>query len=188
MQDPRWDVLSYWNPAKVLRGLDRLFDSVGLRRFRHPGDLLLSRQVRQIAEDRRCALFLFGAGQVLRRRILFAPCECRDYDYVGAYEINGRVYRFPIQLKQLVPNRLNASTDLQREVAKLKKYGTSPDLVVAIHINRQIHLQPQLLDLSGVKVKELWLFGQFGARKRTWLLIGNLMSAPRAYFFDLLLT
>ena len=164
VQDPRWDTLSYWNPAKVLKRLDGLFDSVGLRKYRHPGDLLLSRRVRPIAEDRRCALFLFGAGRVLRRRILISTFENRDYDYVGAYELNGTVRRFPIQLKQLVPNRLNAATNLQREVEKLKKYGTSPDLIVAMHINRQMHLQPQYLDLSGVKVKELWLFGQCGPR------------------------
>lgn len=169
----------------MLKGLDGLFDSVGLRKYKHPSDLLRSRRVRQIAEDRRCALFLFGAGQALRRRVLFAPFESRDYDYVGAYEWNGTICRFPIQLKQLVPNRLNAFTDLQREVAKLKKYGTSPDLIVAMHINRQMHLQPQYLDLSGVKVKELWLFGQFGSRKQTWLLFGNLMSNARPYCFDL---
>lgn len=164
--------------------MDSLFDTVGLRRFRHAGDLLLNRRVRQIAEDRRCALFLFGASQVLARRILFAPFESRDYDYVAAYESNGIIRRFPIQLKQLVPNRLNASTNLQSEIAKLRKYGTSPSLIVAMHINRQMHFRPQDLDVSGVKVKELWLFGQCSRSKQTWLLFGNVMSTPQPYFFD----
>ena len=186
MRDPCWAKLSYTNPTKMLIGLDDLFDSVGIKKYKHPTDILLNRRIRHIAEDRRCAIFLHGAGQALDKKILFSSYESSDYDYVGAYEQNGSIHTFPIQLKQLVPDRLNPSTTLQAEINKLKKYSGSSDLVVAIHLNRKIHLKPQDLDIEGLRIKELWLFGQFGAGKIDWLLFGNLMAAnPNEYTFQL---
>ena len=186
MQDSRWATLSYSNPTKMLLGLDELFDSAGIKKYANPGDLLLNRRVRHVAEDRRCAIFLHGAGQALRKKILFAAQESSDYDYVGAYEHNGAIHRFPIQLKQLVPDRLNSSTDLQAELDKLKKYSGLADLVVAIHINRKMHLKPQDLNIAGLKIKEIWLYGQLGKGSRDWLLFGNLMAGTQnAYTFQL---
>ena len=170
----------------MLLGLDELFDSSGIRKYKHPADMLLNRRVRDISEDRRCAIFCHGAGQVLDKNILFAPHEKSDYDYIGAYEHEGAVLRFPIQLKQLVPDRLNPSTTLQNEIDKLKKYSGSSDLVVAIHINRKVHVKPLDLDVSGLKIKEIWLFGQFDQSSQNWLLFGNLMTpSPNAYTFRL---
>ena len=186
MQDSGWSKLSYYNPTKMLVGLDELFDSSGIKKYKHPADILLNRRVRDISEDRRCAIFCHGAGQVLGKKILFASHEKSDYDYVGAYEHEGAILRFPIQLKQLVPDRLNPSTDLQAEIDKLKKYSGFSDLVVAIHINRKIHIKPLGLDISGLKIKEIWLFGQFAQNNQDWLLFGNLMTAnPNAYTFQL---
>jgi hypothetical protein len=186
MQDPQWAKLRYSNPTKMLIGLDELFASVGLKKYKNATDVLRNRRVRHISEDQRCAIFLHGAGQALGKKILFAPFENSDYDYVGAFEHNGTILRFPIQLKQLVPDRLNSSTDLQAEITKLKKYSGLADLVVAIHINRTMRLKPQELDVSGLKVKEIWLFGQLGQNSATWLLFGNLLaSISNAYKFQL---
>ena len=118
--------------------------------------------------------------------MLFSDYESSDYDYVGIYENNGAMQAFPIQLKQLVPDRLNPSTTLQAEIDKLKKYSGSSDLVVAIHVNREIHLKPQDIDIQGLKIKEIWLFGQLDLDSLDWVLIGNLMTTnPIAYIFQL---
>lgn len=186
MKNSAWASLKYVNPTKFLLGMDKMFDDLGIRKYKNPSDILLDRRVREIAEDRRCAIFCHGAGQALGTKILFASHESADYDYVGAYQHNGSIYRFPIQLKQLVPDRLNPPTSLQREIAKLRKYPDSQDLVVAIHINRKIHIKPQELDTSGLKVKEIWIYGQLQSHSDTWLLFGNLMAdEPNAYTFQL---
>jgi hypothetical protein len=171
LSDPDWETLTYWSPTKVLVGSEGLFNAVCIRKYKHPADLLLARPVRHIAENRRCAIFLHGASQALNKKILFAPYEKRDYDYVAAYEHNGSICRFPIQLKQLVPSRLNAKTDLQAELNKLAKYGRAPALVVAIHVNRRKFLMPQNLDVSKAHVKD------------TWILIGNLKTRWHRYEF-----
>ena len=111
MSESQWKSLTYYNPTKVLTGLDELFTRVGIRKYRNPGDILLKqRRLRPMSELRRCALFLHGASQALGRQILFAEHESSDYDYVATYEVNGRRHWFPVQLKQLVPSRLNPTT------------------------------------------------------------------------------
>src|SRR5690606_35509779 len=130
-------------------GMDKMFDASGITKYAHASDILLDRRVRDVSEDRRCAIFSHGAGQALGTKILFASCENSDYDYVGAYEHKGAMLAFPIQLKQLVADRLNPSTSLQNEITKLKKYSGANDLVVAIHVNLKIHFKPQDLDVSG---------------------------------------
>ena len=186
MKNPAWASLKYMNPTKLLLGMDKMFDESGIKKYRNASDILLARPVRDIAEDRRCAIFCHGAGQVLGTQILFAPLESADYDYVGAYRRNGAVHTFPIQLKQLVPDRLNSSTSLQREISKLSKYANAEDLVVAIHINRKVRIRPQELDTSGLNIKEIWLYGQLQSGANTWLLFGNLMAAElNAYTFHL---
>lgn len=186
MKNSEWTSLKYMDPTKLLVGLNELFDASGIRKYRNPSDILLDRRVREIAEDRRCAIFCHGASQVLGTKILFAPYESADYDYVGAYQHNGSVQMFPIQLKQVVPDRLNSSTCVQHEISKLKKYTDARDLVVAVHINRKVHIKPEDMDLSGLKIKELWLYGELQEDSSTWLLLGNLMAASRnAYTFQL---
>lgn len=186
MRNHAWANLKYMNPTKLLLGMDKMFDDSGIKKYDHASDILLDRRVRDIAEDRRCAIFCHGAGQALGTEILFASHESADYDYVGAYKHNGSILTFPIQLKQLVPDRLNPSTSLQRELAKLSKYTDAQDLVVAIHINRKVHIRPQDLDTSELKIKEVWLYGQLQSDANTWLLFGNLMARnPDAYTFQL---
>ena len=186
MKNPEWGSLKYMNPTKLLVGMDKMLDDFGIKKYKHASDILLDRRVRDVAEDRRCAIFCHGAGRALGTEILFAAHESADYDYVGAYKHDGAVLTFPIQLKQLVPDRLNPSTSLQREISKLSKYVDAQDLVVAIHVNRKVHIKPQELDTSGVKVKEVWLYGQLQNDATTWLLFGNLMTAePNAYTFQL---
>lgn len=181
-----WRNLTYMNPTKLLVGMSEMFDSSGLLRHPNPADLLMNRRVRAIAEDRRCAIFCHGAGQVFNTKILFAPCESSDYDYVGAYQHEGKVIEFPIQMKQLVPDRINTKTCLQTEVDKLKKYSGARDLVVAIHVNRRIHLHERDIDVSGLNIKEIWLFGKMNNGTDDWLLLGNLMADSLAeYRFQL---
>jgi hypothetical protein len=176
-----WSKLKYADPSKFLLDADTLFITSGLKRFKNSTDILLDKRLRPLYEDWRCAVFCHGAGQALGAKILFARLESADYDYVGAFEHPDGLARFPIQMKQLVPERLNDATNLQIEIDKLKKYTDAKDLVVAIHVNRKVNLRPEKLNVSGLRVKEIWLFGQL--QPNTWLLTGNLMGNPSSYKF-----
>jgi len=186
MKNSAWTSLTYMNPEELLLRTDKILDDSGIKKYKNFSDILLNRRTRNMLEDRRCATFCHGLGQILDKKILFANYESADHDYIGAYKNNGELHTFPIQLKQLVPDRLNPSTSLQNEISKLKKYTDAQDLVVAIHVNRGVHIKPNELDFSEVTAKEVWIFGQLKNDVKTWLLFGNLMTCkPNSYTFQL---
>lgn len=186
MKKYAWSKLKYMNPTEYLLGIDKVFNDSGIKKYKNASDILLDRHIRDVAEDRRCAIFCHGAGQALGAEIVFSSYENADYDYVGAYKKDGRFHPFPIQLKQVVPDRLNSSTSLQKEIDKLSKYVDSEDLTVAIHVNRKIHIKPLELGVTDVKVKEIWLFAKLYNESNTWILYGNLMAANSdVYAFQL---
>ena len=185
MQNSEWANLNYMNPTELLLGMDEMLDASGIKKYKNASDILLNRRTRDLAEDRRCAIFCHGAGQALGTDILFAPYDEPEFDYVGAYKYGNNVMTFPIEMKQLAPDRFKPLTCLQTQISKLRKYADTR-LVVAIHINRMIHIKPQELDVTGVRVKEIWLYGQLQNDAANWLLCGNLMSGnPKAYTFQL---
>lgn len=166
----------FLNPELFLVKFRELYDSLPMTRM--PRDLasLRAREVRHMGEARRCALFCYGVGQLLGVKILFADYESSDYDYVAAYERDGAVVYVPVQMKEFVPVSVNPNADLQREINKLRKYCNSPDLVVAIHLNRTGFVRLSELDLSGLPIKELWFFGAKDAQD-DWMVLGNLLKS-----------
>ncbi len=87
--------------------------------------------------------------------------EAADFDCVlrAIDHVKGVSHKL-VQLKQLPSHEVNPRADLQTLVNRLKvKYGASRDLIVAIWINRDINLVFEELDFTGLKIEQLWFFG-----------------------------
>ncbi len=113
--------------------------------------------------------------------MLYAPTEDRDYDFVTAV-VNGHIQIFtPVQIKELVPSHTGPSASVDRLLAELAKYVDSGDLVVAIHVNREMRLAFQNIPAPEAKVAEVWLFGSVTRDQSHWFLYGDL-KGERAYF------
>ncbi len=83
-----------------------------------------------------------------------------EFDCVIKAELGGdAVYRC-VQLKQLPPIEVAPEIDLQGMINRFKKsFVFSPDLIVAIWINRDMRLEFETLDFSELQIGQLWLFG-----------------------------
>src|SRR5271154_1321003 len=101
--------------------------------FKHPR-AKNSRREREIAE---ACLFFFGLSCQMQRHVWVIDHEDADYDFVAVWKNNNDEYFTPIQLKEVVPTRLNPNDSIQSRIDGLAKY-VSVDLAVAIRINRQI--------------------------------------------------
>ena len=83
-----------------------------------------------------------------------------DFDCVLKAVIHGGETAYkPVQLKQLPSHEVNARTEIQTEIDKLQKYGSSPTLVVAFWINRDTKLDLGKLNFDNLKIEQLWFFG-----------------------------
>ena len=81
-----------------------------------------------------------------------------------------------MQVKELVPERVRAIASFQEELSKLSKYADSEDLCVVFHINRELRIELEDLDLTAAKIGELWLVGSAGEDGKEWMLCGDLLS------------
>ncbi len=177
-----WSRLKYYDPAEILIKLRAIETKHPVRKLPYKVSSLRTNPLKNHGESRQCALFCYGMSQYLGLTLSYAELEEADYDFVVFCEEKNSFV--PVQMKELVPEKLNPETDLQKEINKLSKYVDSNDLCVALYLNREIKsLDVRSLDVSRVNVAELWLFGSASANQSKWKLIGNLLEQPNVYEF-----
>lgn len=179
-----WSKLNYLDPRKILLSLNTIAATYPLEECAKPTRDLRTHELRPYGESRQCAIFCFGIGEVFGLNVAYAHGEASDYDFIGTYTIEGERVFVPIQVKEFVPNELNANADLNKEIEKLSKYADSHDLCVAIHLNRAGRLDFDAIRIPELKIKELWLFGATSPDLDRWLLIGNMLKDHRVYEFQ----
>lgn len=122
-------------------------------------------------------------SSVLRAEVYLALVEDQDFDCVAQYIIEDTRYYTPIQIKEFVPEHLNPNGSLQAELEKLGKYVDSCDLVVAIYLNRQFHLEIEAIRIPEIKVAELWFFGAVAPDASQFMLWGNMLKDPASFTY-----
>lgn len=144
---------------------------------------LRSRELREYGESRQCALFCYGISQVYGYDMKYAHYEKSDYDFVAVYEHDDILNYVTIQMKELVPDKLNPRADLEDELKKLAKYTDSEDLCVAIFINKATRIEFSELVIPELSIRELWFFGAQTPDQEDWWLIGNMLRNPQMHSF-----
>jgi hypothetical protein len=174
-----WISLPYLRPAVVLDRLRRVAESGILSDLPEDVQTLRRRDLQEFLEGRQAALFCYGVGRALGVEVKFAMHERDDYDFVARYRLGDIERYIPVQLKELVPNKINKKDNLQDLLDKVaRKYPTSKDLVVAVHINRDItNLRPAELRLPRC-VGQLWLYGACDRTMQKWMIAGDLLQDP----------
>jgi hypothetical protein len=129
-------------------------------------------------ELREAAIFCYLAGQRIGTMVGLAPGEGQDFDFVAAWWTEDGGHFAPVQLKELPPKDTAPEASLQSIISDLAKYTSSPELIVAIHLNRAFTFDSTMLTIPTLLVAELWAFGAIAPDQNTWALWGNLLSAP----------
>lgn len=179
----KWKTLSYRDARADLVNLGRLQGLMDKAGTSPKLDDLRNHELKQYVEIRQAALFTYLIGETIKRdSIGYAVHEDEDYDCVIRWREPRRNCYVAVQLKEVVPTRLNPKADLHTELAKLtKKYVASPRTVIAFHFN-----QSGPLDFSDVKkpdttCSEIWLYGSLSANQSHWFLFGDLLKQPQLH-------
>lgn len=177
-----WSKLKYLDPKEILIRLRDVEKNYPLEEMPYRVATLRTKSLRVRGESRQCALFCYGMSQALGVTLGYAESEEADYDFIVCC-IDETSF-IPLQIKELVPEKVNKDTDIQKEINKLKKYVDSENLCVAIYINRlEKSLDVNLIDVTGLNIAELWLFGAASSDQSKWKIIGNLLDSPNTYEF-----
>jgi hypothetical protein len=135
--------------------------------------------------QREAALFCCGMQQHLGINEMEVACvERSDFDAVIRWEHKGERIFTPVQLKEVVPKKLNPKTTLEGEIAKLRMYITSPDLVVAILICQSGPFDFKSVEVPALPIGQLFVFGSASPDGLKWFVIGDLLRKPKLSYFD----
>lgn len=172
-----WRRLDYYDPKPVLIQLRAMETSGVLDGLPAKVKHLRTRELKPYLERRQCAIFAFLMGQVTRSLVAVAYSEKSDYDAVMRWRSGDEVRYSPVQMKELPPEMGAGIKSLQQQIDSLKiRYPRSDDLTVAIHLNRNMRVQVSELDLSGLSLGGLWLFGAEDEGATRWRVVGDLLS------------
>jgi hypothetical protein len=179
-----WKTYQYVEPRKILIGLrenERRYAGKGLDEMTLR---LRTRELRPYHEKRQALLFAYGMECGLGITVSVAFVEREDYDCIQTFQWQGERQFVPVQIKELPPADLNDKADLQAEISKLTKYSSSNDLVVAFHLNRNVRVAFDELQIPPLKLRELWFFFATSPAQGTWLMYGNALGRPRSWTYE----
>jgi len=145
---------------------------------------LRSNDLKSLREFRYAALFCYGISKYYGFPIDFVFKEASDYDFVASWQSDDQQHFAPVQMKEVVPERLNRTAALQKTIDKLTKYPSSHDLTVAILINRNRELKLEKITLPNINIAALWLFWAVSPDQSLWCLYGNMLEKPEHTYFE----
>lgn len=181
----RWSKLQFKDPTALLNALRPLQIAVALSALPAKTKALRGSKQKTHREIWQAALFSHGMSEALSFPSLeFAMVEEEDYDCVVRWIDADTENYAPVQLKEVVPAELNPAATIESEIAKLTKYATSPDLVVALFMNRAGRLYLRSIKVPTLPVGQLWLFGNRTPDQSKWMLYGDMLSSASLYEFD----
>jgi hypothetical protein len=140
---------------------------------------LRTQDLKPLRELREACLFCYGWSQIDGRDLHVAHAESQDYDAVASWFSDEQLLFAPLQIKEVVPQHLNAHTSVPAIIDKLTKYTSSQDLTVVIHLNRRTSFSLAELVVPPLKIAALWVFGALDAQQTRWMIWGNLLEAPQ---------
>lgn len=137
---------------------------------------LRTNKLKEWREAREAALFCYGMGERIGQPVYFAKSESQDYDFVATWIVGSNQHLAPVQLKEVVPTKLNPKASLESTIRTLSKYTDSEGLTVAIHLNQDTRIERENLRIPPLKLAALWIFATLKPDQSTWGLWGNFLE------------
>ena len=177
-----WSKLTFYDPEPVLRELRRLERDPALLELPDVVRRLRTNQLKTDREARDALIFAHGMAGIVGAKVLVAPGETEDCDFVAKAVVNDIEHFFGVQLKELAPADLNEHQTLEHLAKSLAKYAKS-DSTLAIHLNRRVTIS--LEDLAAIETPfaERWFFWASDPEYLTWQLFGGAPGTPVLHNF-----
>jgi hypothetical protein len=173
-----WSKLRFVDPAVVLPRLRQIQIAVTTSNLDERVKNLRTDTLRKHHEGWEAALFCYGMSKIVGVTVYVVPHEASDYDAVAMWVKDETRHFTPLQIKELVPHELNPGTDINKEIAKLKRYPVSNDTTVVLHINRAGRLELQSIEVPKLNIASLWLIGSTTPDQSKWFVAGDIMDKP----------
>jgi len=144
---------------------------------------LRTREYKKEREWRDAAMFTYLVSLVHGVEMRYLTEEAADHDFVVTWHADQHQHFCPVQLKELVPEDLNATATLDDLLHGLRKYGGTTKTVLAIKLNRRGSIELGALKVPPIPFAELWFFWAGEPSTNEWFLWGDALTRPRPWTF-----
>src|SRR5947208_3342522 len=167
----------YKSPRAWLQNLREIEQTVVRSPLPYEVRSLRTHRLRYWNETRQAALFAYGMSQRMPDfEFDFACAEGADYDAIVRWRREDEQFFTPIQMKEYVPEELNANATLEALLENLSRYPASSDLVVVVYLNRRFRLRMWPIYCPPLRLGGVYLMGAIAPNKWKWILVGNLLD------------
>jgi hypothetical protein len=173
-----WSKLNFADPAAVLPQLRQLQLEVSTSNLNEKTRNLRTNKLKPYREGWEAALFCYGMSKLIDATVYVVPYEASDYDAVAMWVKEETQHFAPIQIKELISHELNPNTDINKEIAKLKRYTASNDTTFVLHVNRPCRLELQAIEIPKLNIASLWLIGATTPDQSRWFVAGDMLNNP----------
>lgn len=172
--------LDYREPTSFLVGLRRLEIEIALSQTPDSIRHLRTNGLKSWRESREAAIFCHMMGERIGTTVYLSPVEAEDYDFVALHQLDGTTHYSKVQLKEFSSIDLPGSRSIDSLISSLGKYGSAPNLFVAVHLNRRMQIDPSEIAVpqEARGIGSLWMFGAIAPDQSRWRLWGNLLENP----------
>lgn len=177
-----WASRTFYDPEPVLRALRQFERSLSGGPIPEAVLRLRTNNLKSEREARDAALFAHGMAKVCGAKVLVAPGETEDCDFLTKIRLEGTEHLMCVQLKELAPEDVSPTQTLEALIAKLQRLPPS-DAVLAIHLNRRTTIPFEQLAAVRAPFAEVWFFWAADAALQQWRLFGDVLTSPRPYEF-----
>ncbi|MCZ4304450.1 hypothetical protein O4G98_06865 [Zoogloeaceae bacterium G21618-S1] len=174
----RFSKLGYRAPAPFLVELRRIEIELALSQTPKAIRHLRTNGLKSLRELREAAIFCHMMSERIGTIVFLSPIEEADYDFVSLHVLDGTTHYSKIQLKELTSTDCSGSRTLESLISSLSKYGSAPELCVAVHLNRRLKIDPLEVAITqeAKGIGSLWMFGAIAEDQSRWGLWGNLLE------------
>lgn len=184
IQIREWDRLKYYEPSIVLTELSTLDHLAAESSLPKNVKTLRRNDLKKYREGRDAALFCLGMSKVKGITVFFACLEAQGFDFVTRWQNGNETVYTPVQLKEVVPKSLNPNSNVNSTLAKLSKYSDLNRTILALRINRDIHLELNNIQVPAMPLGGIWLFGTAAQDQQKWFIYGDLLNTPFLWEYE----
>jgi hypothetical protein len=179
-----WSKLKFVDPGILLPRLRQIQQKFATSNLNENIKNLRTNKLKTYREGWEAALFCCGMKKVMGITVYVSSYEASDYDAIAMWVKDETQHFAPLQIKEIVPHKLNPETDINKEIAKLTRYSVSNDTTVVIHVNRIGRLELRSIKVPKLNIASLWLIGTTKPEKDRWAIVGDMLSKPEITEFD----
>jgi len=182
----RLSKLRFVDPRLVLPPLEQLRGVIAAQTDIDPNVRnLRTHELKRMRELWAACIFACGISEFLQANVFVADDETSDYDFVCGWAAGDTSNFCPVQLKEIVPTELNLKSNLQAVIDGIAERKSYKGRSIAIKLTRECLFDPDQLDLSGLDIESLWVFGAISPDQKEWAIWGDLLRSRSGLCFNL---